>query len=120
MLAQLYYLLFGIKKPKKQLIRVYNCKYSQILGFHNNWILMIFLDDGIDEEIYKDINRTILGSNVMNIYLIITEGKYGSIDTDYSSCHSYYILKFSSSSYTLQADLSICGQVISSGEMVRE
>ena len=56
----------------------------------------------------------------MNMYLIIKEGKYGSIDADDSLCHGYYIIEFSSSTYTLQADLSIDGQVISSGEMVWE
>ena len=77
-----------------------------------------FLYDVTDEEYYKNINRTILDGNVMNIYLIITEGKYGSIDTDYYSCNGYYIIKFSSYTYTLQADLSIDGQVISSGKIL--
>ena len=54
----------------------------------------------------------------MGMYLIIMEGKYGTIDADDSSCHGYYIIKFSSSPYTIQEDLSIYGQVISSGEMV--
>ena len=53
----------------------------------------------------------------MNMYLIITEVKYGAIDNDDYSCHGYYIIKFSSSTYTLQADLSIDGQVISFGEI---
>ena len=48
------------------------------------------------------------------------EDKYGATDADYSSCHGYYIIKFSSSPYTLQSDLSIDGRVISSGEMVYE
>ena len=51
----------------------------------------------------------------MNMSLISIEGKYGAIDTDNSSCNGYYIIKFSSSPYTLQADMSIDGQVISSG-----
>ena len=59
---------------------------------------MIFL--GTDEEYYENINRTILDGNVMNMSLIITEGKYGAIDTDDYSCHGYYIIKFSSSPYT--------------------
>ena len=54
----------------------------------------------------------------MNMYLIITEGKYGAIYADDSSCHGYYIIKFSSSPYTFQADLSIDGQVIFYHEMV--
>ena len=41
-----------------------------------------------------------------------------AIDADDYSCHGYYIIKFSSSPYTLQEDLSIDGQVISSGEML--
>ena len=46
------------------------------------------------------------------------EGNYGAIDTDNSSCNGYYIIKFSSSLYTLQADLSIDGQDISSGTIL--
>ena len=56
----------------------------------------------------------------MNMSLIIMEGKYGAMDSDDYSCHGYYNINFSSSTYTLQADLSIDGQVISSGEIVRE
>ena len=54
------------------------------------------------------------------MFVIIMEGKYGATDDDHSSCHGYYIIKISSSQYTFQADLSIDGQVISSGEMVCE
>ena len=82
--------------------RVYNYKYSQTIGCHNYLITMIFLDDGTDEEYYKNINENILEVNVINMYLIIMEGKYGTIDTDDYSCHGYYIIKFSSSIYTLQ------------------
>ena len=48
------------------------------------------------------------------------EVKYGANDTDDYSCRDYYIIKFSSSPYTLKAYLSIDGKVISSGEMVCE
>ena len=52
--------------------------------------------------------------------LIIMEVKYGAIDADDYSCYGYYIIKFSSSPYTSQADLIINGQVIPSGEILRE
>ena len=52
--------------------------------------------------------------------LINTERNYGAIDADEYTCHGYYIIKFSSYTYTLQYDLSIDGQVIYSGEMVCE
>ena len=56
----------------------------------------------------------------MNIYLIIMEGKYGAIDSENSSCHGYYIIKFSSSPYAPQVYSRIDGKVIYSGEMVCE
>ena len=57
-------------------------------------------------------------SGVMNMSLVITEGNYGDIYADDSSCHVYYIIKIYSYPYTLQTDLSIYGQVIYSSEMV--
>ena len=75
----------------------YNCKCSQIIGCRNNWILMNSLDDRTYEEYYENMNRTILDGNMMNIYLIVMEVKYGAIDTEDYSCHGYYIIKFSSS-----------------------
>ena len=76
---------------------------------------MDFFDDVTDEENYKCINLTILYGNVINMSLVIMEGKYVAIDADGYSCHGYYIIKFSSYPYTLQSDLSIDGRVISSG-----
>ena len=56
----------------------------------------------------------------MNMSLIITEVKYGAIDTDDYSCHDYYIINYYSSPYTLQLKLSIDGQVISYGKTLYE
>ena len=84
-----------------------NSCLSQLLDYND------FFDDGTDEEDYKQINQTILDDNVMNMYLIIMEGKYGDIDADDSSCHGYYIIKISS--YTLQLDLIMDDQVIYDG-----
>ena len=56
----------------------------------------------------------------MNMSLIVMEDMYGTSDTDDSTFHGYCIIIFSSSPYTLQQNLSIDGQVLSSGEMVCE
>ena len=56
----------------------------------------------------------------MNMSWIIREVKYGAIDTDDSTYHGYYIIKFYSLPYTLQSDLSIDGQVISSRKQLCE
>ena len=56
----------------------------------------------------------------MNMSLIIREGNSVAVDADDFTCHGYYIIKFSSSIYTPQADVSIDGQFISYYKMVRE
>ena len=80
---------------------LYNCKCSQIIGCHNNWIIMNIFDYGRDKEYYKHTNKTILDSIVMNMYLIIMEGDCGAIGAYDSICHCSYIIKISSSPYTL-------------------
>ena len=46
------------------------------------------------------------------------EVNHGYIDSEYSTFHGYHIIKFSLYPYTLQQNLSIGGQVISSGEIL--
>ena len=63
----------------------------------------------------------IIASNIkMKMGLLIMEGNYGAIDAGDFVCHGYFIINFSSSPYNLQADLSIDGEVISSGKIVFE
>ena len=61
-----------------------------------------------------------IDGNVLIMSLIIMEVSYGTIDSDGSTCHSYYIIIFSSYPYTLQADFIIYGQVTSSGKILCE
>ena len=56
----------------------------------------------------------------MNMLLINMEGNYVYIYADDSTCHGSYIIKSSQSPYTLQADLIIGDQVISSAEIICE
>ena len=56
----------------------------------------------------------------MDVSLIIIEGNCSGIDADYYTSRGYYIIRFSSSLYTLQEDLTIDGQLIYSVGMVCE
>ena len=110
MLAQLYYLFLGILKSKKQLISldIEEFKILNILKFLDVTVIEFNdFNDGADEEYSKHINQNFLDGDMMNMTLIITKEKYGTIDTNDSSCYGYYIIKFSLSPYTLQAVLSI-------------
>ena len=68
----------------------------------------------------KKITKTLIDGKLIIVSLIIVDGNYGYIYANDSTCHGYYIVRFSSYQYTLQVDLSIDGQVISSGSMVCE
>ena len=56
----------------------------------------------------------------MNMSLIMMKSYDSAIYTDDYIWHGYQIIRFSSSPYTLQADLIIDGQVLNSGEMLCE
>ena len=56
----------------------------------------------------------------MNMSLIIMEVNFDAVDYDDFTCHGYYIIKFSSSKYTLQADMSIGNQFSSYYKMLGE
>ena len=47
--------------------RVYYCKCYIILGSHNNWIIMNFIDYVADEVYYEQTNTTILDGNVTSM-----------------------------------------------------
>ena len=63
---------------------------------------MKFLDYGKDDVEYEHTNITILDGNFTNIPLLITEIDFGAIDAKKTSCHGYYIIRFSSYLYRLQ------------------
>ena len=67
---------------------------------------------------YGYINIKILYGNVTNIQLVISKGKSGAIDAKDTLYDVYYIIKYSSTPYTLQDNLNIGGQVIFCGEIV--
>ena len=49
------------------------------------------------------------------------EVRYGANNTDDSSCHSFYIIKFSSSTYILQENLIVqCIHIINNKEKLNE
>ena len=45
-------------------------------------------------------------------------GKYGIINTDYTTTNGFYFIMFISEAYTLQNNTTIDGNIISTGELV--
>ena len=48
----------------------------------------------------------------------VESGKYGAINTTYTSTNGLYVIMFASDAYTLQENTTIDGQIIISGELV--
>ena len=49
---------------------------------------------------------------------LVQTGKYGTINTKYTTAMGYYVIKFLSVSYKLQEDKMCDGQKITAGELV--
>ena len=47
--------------------RFFDCKYYLIIGYHNNWIIVNFLDYETNDEKHEHTNRTVLDVNVTNM-----------------------------------------------------
>jgi hypothetical protein len=96
-----------------------NCIYASVLGGYNDWIIMQFkLGGNTTEDDLQDIHRTILSSIASNIAATITERSYGAVNTIDPNTQGFYIVKFMSTPYSLQQDMNVNGDCISSGELV--
>ena len=49
---------------------------------------------------------------------LVESGKYGAINTTYTSTNGFYVIVFTYGAYTLQENTSIDGQIITAGELV--
>ena len=72
---------------KSVYMRVISFKYSQILGYHKDWISMDIVDGGRNDLGYKRINIAILDIIAINTELVISKWKFGATDSKYTSCN---------------------------------
>lgn len=104
-------------QPRYQ--NVINCKYASVLGVYNQWIIMPFqFGKDTTEDDLEQMHHTILTSIASNIASTIAESSYGAVNTEDPQTDGYYIVKFISSPYTLQNDVVVNGDRISSGMLV--
>ena len=73
---------------------------------------MEFIDKGSDEEEYEEFHKIVLDSLANNTAQTIQVGSIGSIDADDKHSHGYYMVGFSSSTYTLQEDKTVDEKVM--------
>ena len=66
----------------------------------------------------EDIHQTILTSVASNIAATITANSYGAMNADDPKTDGFYIIQFTSPPYTLQNDIEVNGDKITSGNLV--
>ena len=80
---------------------VLNCKYHDILGNYNNWIIMPFMKcSNVSEDDIKDVHNSILINISDKMGTIVTESTYGAVNANDSRTDGLYIVKFLSKAYT--------------------
>ena len=65
-----------------------------------------------------EINQVVLDGMSDNMESLVESGKYGAINTTDKSTDGFYVIIFTSGSYTLKENTKIDGKIISSGELV--
>ena len=82
---------------------VLNCKYHDILGDYNNWIIMPFITySNTCEDDIEELHKSILINISDKMGTFVTEYTYGAVNTNDSRTDGFYVVKFLSKAYTSQ------------------
>ena len=69
-------------------------------------------------ETFDEIHQAVLDGISDNMASLVESGKYGAINTTYTSTNVFYVIMFTSGAYTLQENTTIDGQILIAGELV--
>ena len=100
---------------------VLNCKYHDILGDYNNWIIMPFITySNTCEDDIEELHKSILINISDKMGTFVTEYTYGAVNTNDSRTDGFYIVKFLSRPYTLQQDETYDNEILKEGCLVSD
>jgi hypothetical protein len=100
---------------------VLNCKYNQILGNYNNWIIMPFnaTEDTGDDDLIE-IQESIIQGIADDMAGMVNENNFGAVNTNDPETKGFYIVKFTSLPYTSQENIVLDNELIKEGSLVCE
>ena len=85
---------------------------------YKNWNIIHLTPKSTLFEEFDEINQVVLDSISDNMASLVQPGKYGVINTSYTTKNGFDVIKFISEAYTLQNNTKIDGQFISAGGLV--
>ena len=95
---------------------VTKCTYWPVLGTFNNWNIIQFSSKSTSSDTFDEIHQVVLDGISDNMTSLVESGKYGAINTTYTSTNGFYVIMFTSGEYTLQENTKIDGHIITSGD----
>ena len=97
---------------------VTKCTYWPVLGSFNNCNIIILSQKSTSSNAFDEIQQVVLDGISGNMALLVESGKYGAINTAYTTTNVFYVIIFTSEAYTLQDNITIHGKIITAGELV--
>ena len=110
--------IYGIPSKKQARYQpVTNCNYWPVLGSYKNWNIIEITPKSTHFEAFDEIHNVVLYGISENMASLVQSGIYGSTNTDDTTTNGLYVFYFLSEAYTLQNNMIIDGQVISSADI---
>ena len=69
-------------------------------------------------DTFDGIHQVVLDGISDNMASLVESGKYGAINTTYTSTNGFYVIMFISGEYTAQENTTIDGKIITARELV--
>ena len=69
-------------------------------------------------DTFDEIHQVVIGGISDNMASLVESGTYGAINKTETSTNGYYVIMFTSGSYTLRKNTTIYGQIITAVELV--
>ena len=106
------------QKQQPHYQHIIDCFYWKVLGSFNKLNIITFSQKATTSEAFEDIHQGVLDGIIENMISLVQYGKYGAMNTTYTSTTGYYVIKFVSEAYNLQDDTTCDGKNISAGKLV--
>ena len=107
----------GISSDKQERYKpVTKCTYWPVLGAFNNWKIIQLSSKSTSSDTFDEIHQVVIDGISDNMASLFESGKYGAINTTYTSTNGFYFIMFTSGAYTLQENTKTDGQIITASE----
>ena len=90
------------QQPRYQPVK--NFPYWTGQGSFKNWNIITLSHKSITSEDFEEMHQVVLGGISNNMALLVQYGKYGAMNTTYTTTIGYYLTKLVLEYYTLQED----------------